>query len=125
MLKKKALRKLTIEEKEARGTRQKVYDPKPRGLTEIQADIDQANEMLESLQFAVRDAAKFIRELGVVIPTGRGAVATVKPNPCLRIQAWAMGAMRGVRRELTFLREELTLAAQAEKPVDDDFAGLD
>jgi hypothetical protein len=118
------MRKTTISEKEARGTRQKAYDPKVRGLADIQADIEQGQETLESLQFTAREAGKAIRELGVVIPTGRGAVATVKPNPCIRIQAWAMTAQRGVRRELVFLREEEQLALAAQKPVDDEFEGF-
>lgn len=118
-------RKLTIGEKEARGTRQRAYDPSPRSLEDIQADIEQAKETLESLQLTAREAGKAIRELGVVIPSGRGAASTHKPNPCIRIQAWAWTAMRGLKRDLVFLREEEALALQAVAPVDDDFAGLD
>jgi hypothetical protein len=118
-------RKLTIGEKEARGTRQRAYDPSPRSLEDIQADIEQAQETLESLQLTAREAGKAIRELGVVIPSGRGAASTHKPNPCIRIQAWAWTAMRGLKRDLVFLREEEALALQAVAPVDDDFAGLD
>jgi hypothetical protein len=118
------MRKLTITEKEARGTRQKAYDPKVRALADIQADVEQAQETLESLQFTAKESGKAIRKLGVVIPTGRGATSTHKPNPCIRIQAWAMTAMRGVRRELVFLREEEAAALQAVVPGDDDFAGL-
>ena len=121
----KRMRKLTIAEKESRGTRQKAYDPRVRGLADIQADIEEAHDTLESLQFTSKEAGKAIRELGVVIPTGRGATSTHKPNPCIRIQAWAMTAMRGVRRELVFLREEEQLALAAQKPVDDGFEGLD
>jgi hypothetical protein len=120
------MRKLTISEKEARGTRQRSYDPKVRSLEAIQADVELAQETLDSLQLTAREAGKAIRELGVVIPTGRGAVATVKPNPCIRIQAWAMTAMRGVRRELVFLCEEEQLAAESQKfaDMDDEFEGL-
>src|SRR5580698_7211182 len=125
MKKIRRMRKLTISEKEARGTRQRAYDPKVRSLADIQADVAQAQETLESLQFTAREAGKAIRALGVVIPTGRGATSTHKPNPCIRIQGWAMTAMRGVRRELVFLREEEQLALAAQKPVDDGFEGLD
>jgi hypothetical protein len=121
----KRMRKLTISEKESRGTRQKAYDPKVRGLVEIQADIEEAHDTLESLQFTSKETGKSNRELGVVIPTGRGATSTHKPNPCIRIQAWAMTTMRGIRRELVFLREEEQLALAAQKPVDDGFEGLD
>jgi hypothetical protein len=118
-------RKLTIAEKEARGTRQRAYDPRPRGLEEIRAEIEQAQETLESLQFTATEAGRSIRKLGVVIPSGRSAASTHKPNPAIRIQAWALTAMRGIKRELVFLREEEALAAEAQKPVDDEFAGLD
>jgi hypothetical protein len=121
----KALRKLTINEKEARGTRQRAYDPKVRDLESIQRDIDQAQETLDSLRFSVKDASRAISELGVVIPSGRGATSTHKPNPAIRIQAWALTAIRGLKRELVFLREEEQLALAAQKPVDDEFAGLD
>jgi hypothetical protein len=118
-------RKLTIEEKINRGTRQRAYDPKPRSLEDIKADVEQAQETLESLQFTASEAGKSVRELGVVIPSGRGASSTHKPNPCIRIQAWAWTAMRGLKRDLVFLREEEALALQAVASVDDDFAGLD
>jgi len=61
----------------------------------------------------------------VVVHTGRGATSTHKPNPAVRIQAWALAAARDIKRELVFLREEEQLALAAQKPVDDDFAGLD
>ena len=121
----RALRKLTISEKEARGTRQRAYDPKVRTLEAIQADIAEAADALESIRFSARDAGRAIRELGVVVPSGRGATATHKPNPAVRIQAWALAAARSIKRELVFLREEEQLALAAQKPVDDDFAGLD
>lgn len=118
-------RKLTIEEKINRGTRQRAYDPKSRSLEGIQADIEQAQETLTSLQLTAREAAKSVRQLGVVIPSGRGAASTVKPNPCLRIQAWALAAIRALKRELVFLREEEQLALQAQKPEHNEFEGLD
>jgi hypothetical protein len=116
--------KLTIAEKEARGTRQRAYDPKPRSLEDIQADVEEAQETLESLQFTATEAGKAVRELGVVIPSGRGASSTHKPNPGIRIQAWALTAIRGIKRDLVFLNEELALASEANQPVDPDFEGL-
>jgi hypothetical protein len=118
-------RKLTISEKESRGTRQKAYDPKPRRLADIRAEIELALESLDDVQFSAKEAGKSIRELGVLIPSGRGATSTHKPNPAIRIQAWALTAVRGIRRELVFLREEELLAMQAHMLVDDEFAGLD
>jgi hypothetical protein len=120
----RGMRKLTIAEKEIRGTRQRAYDPKVRGLADIQADVESAQNTLESLQLTTNECGKAIRKLGVVIPSGRGATSTHKPNPAIRIQAWALTAIRGLKRELIFLCEEAELALEAEKPVDDDFAGL-
>ena len=117
-------RKLTIAEKEARGTRQRAYDPPPRSLEHIQADIEQALETLESLQLTATEAGKSVRELGVVIPSGRGASTTHKPHPGIRIQAWALTAIRGIKRDLMFLNEELALVSEANQPVDPDFEGL-
>jgi hypothetical protein len=119
------MRKLTVAEKESRGTRQRAYDRKVRGLADIQADIEQAQETLASLQLTAREAGKSIRTLGVVIPSGRGAGSTHKPNPCIRIQAWALTAIRGLKRELVFLREEEQSALQAQKPEHNEFEGLD
>lgn len=122
MKKTKALRKLTVAEKTARGTRQKCLDPKVRSSEAIQADIVELSESLESVRFTGREAGAAIRKFGPVVPSGRGASATVKPNPAVRIQAWALAAARGLKRELVFLREEEQLA---QKPEHDDFEGLD
>jgi hypothetical protein len=116
---------MTDNEKRQRGTFQAAKAAKVRGMADIQADIEQAQETLESLQLTAREAGKSIRQLGVVIPSGRGAASTVKPNPCLRIQGWALTAIRALKRELVFLREEEQLAAQAEKPKHNEFEGLD
>lgn len=121
----RAMRKLTVAEKEARGTRQRAYDPKVRDLEAIQADIVWTHETLESLKLTAGEAAKAVRKLGVVVPTGRGAAETTKPNPAIRIQAWALTTARSLKRELVFLREEEALVLAAQKPVDDEFAGLD
>jgi hypothetical protein len=121
----RAMRKLTLSEKEARGTRQRAYDPKVRDPEAIRADIEWTNETLESLKLTAREAAMAIRKLGVVIPTGRGAQDATKPNPAIRIQSWALTTARSLKRELVFLREEEALALAAQKPVDDEFAGLD
>lgn len=121
----KALRRLTIEEKELRHTRQKAYDPKVRDLAAIHADIEQTNETLDSLRFTAKEAGKSIRRLGVVVPSGPGAVSTVKPNPSIRVLDWAMAAIKRLQRDLVFLREEEQLALEAQRPVDPDFEGLD
>ena len=121
----RAMRKLTIREKEARGTRQRAYDPKARDLEAIQADIAWTGETLESLKLTAAEAAKAIRKLGVVVPTGRGAAETTKPNPAIRIQGWALTTARSLKRELVFLREEEALALPGQKPESDEFAEFD
>jgi hypothetical protein len=122
----RAMRKLTVTEKEARGTRQRAYDPKPRSVADIQADAAWALETLASLRETARQAAASLKELGPVIPSGRGAQSTHKPNPALRIQGWALGAIRQIQRELEFLNEELTLAQAADtSELGDEFAGFD
>lgn len=75
--------------------------------------------------FRMAPAAEGHRKLGVTVPSGRGSVATVKPNPCIRIRAWALSAACSIKRELVFLREEEALALKAVIPDDDEFAGLD
>ena len=117
--------RMTDSEKRQRGTFQAARATKTRDLTDVQADIEQAQETLESLQFTATDASKAIRKLGVLIPSGRGATSTHKPNPAIRILAWALTAARGLNRELVFLREEEQLAAQAQKPEHNEFEGLD
>jgi hypothetical protein len=117
--------RMTDTEKRQRGTFQSAKATKVRGLADVQADIAQAQETLESLQLTAREAAKSIRKLGVVVPTGRGATSTVKPNPCVRIQSWSLGAIRTMQRDLVFLREEEELAQSLEKPEHNEFEGLD
>jgi hypothetical protein len=116
---------MTDSEKRQRGTFQSARATKARDLADIHADIEQAQETLASLQLTSREAGKSIRTLGVVIPSGRGATSTHKPNPCIRIQAWALTAIRGLKRELVFLREEEQSALQAQKPEHNEFEGLD
>jgi hypothetical protein len=117
--------RMTDSEKRQRGTFQAARATKARSLADIHADVEQAQETLESLQLTAREAAKSVRTLGVVIPSGRGAASTHKPNPCIRIQSWALTAIRTLKRELVFLREEEQLAAQAQKPEHNEFEGLD
>jgi hypothetical protein len=117
--------RMTDSEKRQRGTFQAARGTKARDLAAVQADIAQAQETLESIQLTAREAGKSIRQLGVLIPSGRGATSTHKPNPCVRIQGWALGAIRGLKRDLVFLREEEQSALQAQKPEHNEFEGLD
>jgi hypothetical protein len=116
---------MTDGEKRQRGTFQAARATKARDLAAIHADVEQAEETLESLQLTAREAGKSIRQLGVVIPSGRGATSTHKPNPCVRIQAWALTAIRTIQRELVFLREEEQLALQEQKPEHNEFEEFD
>src|ERR1700688_4216545 len=94
--------RMTDSEKRQRGTFQAAKAAKGRGMADIEADIEQAQESLESLQLTAREAGKSIRTLGVVIPSGRGATSTHKPSACVRIQARALTAIRTIQRELVF-----------------------
>jgi hypothetical protein len=116
---------LTDSEKRSRGTYQKARATKARDLETIRADASEVSESLESIQFSAKDAARSVRKLGVVIPSGRGAASTHKPHPGIRIMAWALAAARSLKRELVFLKEEEALAQAAQKPEHDEFEGLD
>ena len=87
---------LTIAEKEARGTREKHMDPRPRDLAEIREEIADALEV-------EREAL----------------------NPAFKVQREAMTAIKNIKRFLVLLREEEQIAQRAEKPEHNEFEGLD
>jgi hypothetical protein len=120
--------RLTIAEKEARGTRQECLERKPRTVADVQADVDWQLETLESLKLTARQASESIKTLGPVVPNGRGSENATKANPAIRIQAWALTMIRQAQRELVLLNEELQLTqakeAIASLALDDEFAGL-
>jgi hypothetical protein len=121
--------KLTIAEKQARGTHQAVRD-KIRPLQRVQAEISETLEGLEDLLYNLRQAGGVIRKEGVLIAVvARNSagleVRTKNLNPGCRLQRDMLSAIKSTKRALVILREEEELALQLEKPVDDDFAGLD
>jgi hypothetical protein len=124
----KAIR-LTIAEKQARGTHQASRD-KIRPLSEIQAEIAEARESQTDMQYNLREASKAIRAEGVLIDVitrnnGGNEVRTKKLNPACRLQKDMLLAIKSVKRALVLLHEEEAMALKAERPVDDEFAGLD
>ena len=54
-----------------------------------------------------------------------GVVTTEKLNPAFKVQREAMSALKSLKRVLVLLHEEVQIALAAEKPVEDEFAGLD
>jgi hypothetical protein len=121
--------KLTVAEKEARGTRQAGRDV-PRALDEVQTEIAETRESLLDMQFNLREAGKAIRKEGVLIDvitrsnTGM-EVRTKKLNPACRLQRDMLTAIKSVKRALVLLYEEEEMALRAERPVEDEFVGLD
>jgi hypothetical protein len=121
--------KLTIREKRVRGTHQKTRD-NIRPLQRVQAEIFEVLESLEDMQHNLRQAGRAISSDGILIAvvTRNSAgleVRTKKLNPACRLQRDMWSAIKSTKRALIILREEEELALQLEKPVDDDFAGLD
>lgn len=121
--------KLTVAEKDARGTRQTGRDI-PRPLDEVQQEIREARESLDDMQFNLREAGKAIRKEGVLIDVitrnnGGNEVRTKKLNPACKLQKEMLTAIKSVKRAMVLLREEEQLAQRAAAPVDDDFKGLD
>jgi hypothetical protein len=121
--------KLTIAEKQARGTHQAVRDV-IRPLVEVRAEITEALESLEDMRFNLSAAGKAIRHLGVLIDivtrnNGGNEVRTKKLNPACKLQREMLSAIKSVKRALVLLREEEELALQLEKPAINEFEGLD
>lgn len=118
----KALRRLTFAEKSARGAA--PFNGNIRTVKDVQADIAELVQTVEEIQYSAKEAAKAIRKLGVLIPSGRGAAGTHKPNPAVRIHAWALTTVIRLKRQLVLLREEEQLALGQTLPDNDEFAGL-
>lgn len=122
--------KLTIAEKEARGTRQPCLDPKPRGLQEIREEMQDAIEGIAMMRANLTMAAQGIRSKGMYIlsraTNNKGEVVTTERlNPAFKVQREAMAGLKTLKRALVLLREEEQLAQRNEKPEIDEFEGLD
>lgn len=128
-MKKVRAMRLSIAEKEARGTRRADRD-NIRPLPEVQLEIEEALASLEDMRFNLREAGKAIRTEGVLIDVvsrnnGGQEVRTKKLNPACKLQKDMLGTIKSVKRALVLLREEEQLAQKAEKPEADEFAELD
>lgn len=121
---------LTVAEKEARGTREKHMDPKPRDLNEIREEIADALEGLGDMRANLKMAGQGIRSRGMYLPikTTNNQGNTVERealNPAFKVQREAMTAIKNIKRFIVLLREEEELALQLEKPEINEFEGLD
>jgi hypothetical protein len=120
--------KLTIAEKEARGTHQACRD-NIRPLPEIREEIQEGLASLADMRFNLHAAGKAIRAEGVLIDivtrnNGGNEVRTKKLNPACKLQKEMLSAIKSVKRALVLLREEEQLALQTQKPEHDEFEGL-
>jgi hypothetical protein len=121
--------KLTVEEKQLRGTHQAVRDT-IRPLPEVRAEVTEALESLEDMRFNLRESGKAIRAEGVRIDivtrnNSGNEVRTKKLNPAFKVQREAMTAIKNIKRFLVLLREEEQIALRLEKPEHNEFEGLD
>lgn len=128
-MKKTKAQKLTIGEKEARGTRQTGRDL-PRALDEVQQEVTEVQESMEDMRFNLREAGKAIRKEGVLIDVitrnnGGNEVRTKKLNPACKLQREMLVSLKSAKRALVLLRDEEAQAQKAAAPVDDEFKGLD
>lgn len=120
--------KLTVAEKQARGTNRSDRDA-VRPLSEVRAEVKESLESLEDMRFNLQAAGKAIRGEGVLIlviarNNGGQEVRTKKLNPACKLQKDMLSAIKSVKRALVLLREEEAAALKAEKPLNDEFEGL-
>jgi len=121
--------KLTIAEKEARGTRTKADLARVRPLLEVQEEINDTMVSLDDARYNLRKAGEAIRKYGVLIDVvtrnnGGDEVRTKKLNPACRLQRDMLTAIKAIKRALVLLREEETLAQKKVTPEKDEFEGL-
>jgi hypothetical protein len=121
--------KLTIAEKQARGTHQAIRDS-ARPLEEIRDEIADSLEGVALMRANLTMAAQGIKTKGMYLlsraTNNKGEVVTTeKLNPAFKVQREAMSAMKSLKRALIILREEEELALQLEKPEINEFEGLD
>jgi hypothetical protein len=121
--------KLTVSEKQARGTNRSDRDP-ARPLSEVRLEIDEALESLEDMRYNLREAGKAIRTEGVLIAVitrnnDNKEVRTKKLNPACKLQREMLTSIKSTKRQLVLLREEEQLAQRLEKPEHNEFEGLD
>jgi hypothetical protein len=121
--------KLTIGEKQARGTHQASRDA-IRPIAEVRAEIADSLECVDMMRANLTMAAQGIKAKGMYLlsraTNNKGEVVTTeKLNPAFKVQREAMSALKGLKRALVLLREEEELALQLEKPEINEFEGLD
>lgn len=121
--------KLTIAEKQSRGTHQRVRDV-IRSVDAVQLEIADTEQGIQMMRDNLTMAAQGIKEKGMYLlsraTNNKGEVVTTeKLNPAFKVQREAMSALKSLKRALVLLQEEEQIALAAEKPVEDEFAGLD
>jgi hypothetical protein len=121
--------KLTVAEKQARGTHQASRDA-IRPIAEVRAEIADSLECVDMMRDNLTMAAQGIKAKGMYLlsraTNNKGEVVTTeKLNPAFKVQREAMSVLKSLKRALVLLREEEELALQLEKPEINEFEGLD
>lgn len=124
----KAIR-LTIAEKQAKGTHQRNRDT-TRPLVEVRAELQDTLDCIDMMRDNLTMAADGIKTKGMYLlaraTNNKGEVVTTeKLNPAFKVQREAMSALKSLKRAAVLLREEEQIAVKAEKPDVDEFEGLD
>ena len=120
---------LTAREKDARGTRDRSKE-RTRALAIILAEVAEAEESLDDMQFNLSEAGKAIRRQGVLIDvvarnSSGQEVRTKKLNPACKLQRDMLSTIKSVRRALVILADEQERARPKAVEIDPDFVGLD
>ena len=116
--------RLTEAEKEARGTARKYRALKPRTKKVIGAEIETIQQCLTDMQHNLVLAGQEIKTHGMYVELevtdNNGTLQKVKKiNPAFKVQKEALSALRSLKRHLTLLREEESLAGVKEQQDDE------
>lgn len=120
--------KLTVAEKEARGTLQNCRVV-VRALEEVRTEIKETEECLEDMRFNLREAGKAIKREGVLVDVitrsnDNKEVRTKKLNPACKLQREMLVSIKSAKRALVILREEEQLAIKTQVPEKNEFEEL-
>lgn len=107
---------LSETEKKLRGTQQKCRIRATRAIDKIEADIRQAEKILDAMQTNLQLALDSIERDGLFVVLGaldsNGQLKEAKKlNPAFRIQKDAVSAIRSLSKQLALLDEELATAS--------------
>ncbi len=116
--------RLTDAEKKVRGTAQKCRALKPRSKKVVSEEIQTIQQCLTDMQHNLVLAGQEIRTNGMYVEMqvtdNNGTLQTVKKiNPAFKVQKEALSALKSLKRHLTLLREEESLAGAKEQQADE------